>query len=109
MKNLVSICIPVYKQTTYLEKCLQSVLEQDFKDFELIISDDTPDDSLEVFIKDLLKDREYTYHRNQPALGSPENWNSAIDKSSGKYLKIMHHDDFFTKTDSLRLMVKEIE
>lgn len=109
MKHLVSICIPVYKQKTYLEKCLQSVLMQDFQDFELIISDDTPDDSLELFIRETLKDRAYTYQRNQPALGNPQNWNSAISMSAGKYLKIMHHDDFFTESYSLRLMVEEIE
>jgi glycosyltransferase involved in cell wall biosynthesis len=109
MKHLVSICIPVYKQKAYLEKCLQSVLKQDFTDFELIISDDTPDDSLELFINEILKDRAYTYQRNQPALGNPANWNSAIAKSTGKYLKILHHDDFFTETYSLRLMVEEIE
>lgn len=109
MKHLVSICIPVYKQKTYLEKCLNSVLMQDFQDFELIISDDTPDDSLEQFIKGILKDRPYRYQRNQPALGNPGNWNSAIERSSGKYLKILHHDDFFTEPYSLRLMVEEIE
>jgi glycosyltransferase involved in cell wall biosynthesis len=109
MKHLVSICIPVYKQKTYLEKCLQSVLMQDFQDFELIISDDTPDDSLELFIRETLKDRAYTYQRNQPALGNPQNWNSAIAISGGKYLKILHHDDFFTEAYSLRVMVEEIE
>lgn len=109
MTHLVSICIPVYKQKTYLEKCLNSVLIQDLQDFELIISDDTPDDSLEQFIKSLLKERAYTYQRNQPALGNPANWNSAIAKANGKYIKILHHDDFFTETSSLRLMVEEIE
>jgi glycosyltransferase involved in cell wall biosynthesis len=109
MKKLVSICIPTYKQTEYLRKCLESVLAQDFKDYELIISDDTPDDTIELFLKVILKDQFYSYTRNVPALGMPENWNSAIKKADGKYIKIMHHDDFFTRTDSLRLMVEEIE
>jgi glycosyltransferase involved in cell wall biosynthesis len=51
MKKLVSICIPTYKQTEYLKKCLESILAQDFKDYELIISDDTPDDTIELFLK----------------------------------------------------------
>lgn len=109
MKKLVSICIPTYKQTEYLKKCLESLLAQDFKDYELIISDDTPDDSIEQFLKTILKDHSYTYTRNIPALGMPENWNSAIKKAEGKYIKIMHHDDFFTQSDSLRLMIEEIE
>lgn len=109
MKKLVSICIPTYKQTEYLKKCLESILAQDFKDYELIISDDTPDDTIEQFLKTILKDHSYSYTRNAPALGMPENWNSAIKKAEGKYIKIMHHDDFFTQQDSLRLMVEEIE
>lgn len=109
MKKLVSICIPTYKQTEYLKKCLESILVQDFKDYELIISDDTADDTIEQFLKIILKEQSYSYTRNVPALGMPENWNSAIKKAEGKYIKIMHHDDFFTQTDSLRLMVEEIE
>ena len=109
MKPLISICIPTYKQTEYLKKCLDSVLQQDFKDFELIISDDTPDDSIEQFLKTVLLDFTYSYTRNIPAMGMPENWNSAIKKAEGKYIKIMHHDDFFTQKDSLKIMVNEIE
>ena len=106
---LVSICIPIYKQKQFLQKCLQSVLMQDFKDFELIISDDTPDDSLELFVRNSLKDQVYSYHRNTPALGSPGNWNASTQHAKGKYIKMLHHDDFFTETYSLRLMVEEIE
>ena len=109
MNPLVSICIPTYKQKEYLQRCLVSVLEQDFKNFELIISDDTQDDSLEIFIKSILKDFPYSYLRNIPAKGMPENWNSAIQQATGKYIKILHHDDFFTQSDSLKLMVEEIE
>lgn len=109
MRKLVSICIPTYKQTEYLKRCLDSILQQDFKDFELIISDDTPDDSIEVFLKSILKNQSYSYSRNYPSLGMPENWNVGIGKAEGKYIKIMHHDDFFTRADSLKLMVEEIE
>ena len=90
LKKLVSICIPTYKQTEYLKKCLESLLAQDFKDYELIISDDTPDDSIEQFLKTILKDHSYSYTRNIPALGMPENWNSAIKKAEGKYIKIKY-------------------
>lgn len=109
MNPLVSICIPTYQQTEYLNKCLESILIQDFKNYELIISDDTPNETIELFLKSTLKDVPYSYFRNSPSLGSPENWNFAISKAKGKYIKIMHHDDFFTQPDSLKLMVDEIE
>ena len=106
---LISICIPVYRQKQYLEKCLQSVLMQDFKDFELIITDDTPDDTLETFIRSVLGGTPYTYRRNSPALGAPQNWNAALEMAKGKYIKVMHHDDFFTRPDSLRTMLSTAE
>jgi glycosyltransferase involved in cell wall biosynthesis len=106
---LVSICIPVYKQKKYLEKCLQSVLIQDFRDFELIITDDTPDDSLETFIKSVLQGLPYTYRRNTPSLGAPQNWNLGLEMAKGKYIKVMHHDDFFTRPDSLSSMLQAAE
>jgi glycosyltransferase involved in cell wall biosynthesis len=105
----VSICIPLYKQKKYLQACLNSIMEQDYSDYELIISDDTPDDSLETFVEALLKNRPYHYHRNDPSLGSPENWNSAIRKAKGKYIKVLHHDDFFKQKYSLREMVDALE
>ena len=109
MKKMVSICIPTYKQTEYLKRCLDSILTQDFKDFELIVSDDTLDDSIEIFCKSVLGSFSYIYIRNTPSYGMPQNWNEAIKKASGKYIKIMHHDDFFTQPNSLSLLVEEIE
>ena len=106
---LVSICIPVYKQTQYLKNCIESILIQDFTDYELIFTDDTPDDSLEIFISNLLNNKSYFYHRNISSLGSPQNWNASINKATGKYIKLLHHDDFFTQPNSLRLMIEKME
>lgn len=109
MSALVSICIPTFEQTELLEKCLESILIQDFTDFEIIISDDTQNDSIEKFVAQLLSNRAYRYYRNTPALGTPKNWNAAIEKANGRYIKIMHHDDFFTQSYSLKNMVNCIE
>jgi glycosyltransferase involved in cell wall biosynthesis len=105
----VSICIPTYKQIECLNTCLDSVLVQDFKDFELIISDDTPDDSVQLYIEEKLKGVQYTYFHHKPSLGSPANWNFAIGSAKGDFIKIMHHDDFFSSSKSLSLMVERIQ
>jgi glycosyltransferase involved in cell wall biosynthesis len=106
MAAFVSICIPCYKNASFLKRCLESVLKQSFTDYELIISDDTPDDSIENFVRDFLKDIRYTYVRNQPSLGSPENWNKAISMAKGEYIKVLHHDDRFLGKDALKTFVE---
>jgi glycosyltransferase involved in cell wall biosynthesis len=106
---IVSICIPTFKQIEHLKKCVQSVLIQDYKNYELIITDDTPDDSVELMLKELLSDIPYQYYRNNPPLGSPQNWNFAISKAKGKYIKMLHHDDSFSQANSLSLMIEKIE
>ena len=41
------------------------------------------------------------YIHHNPSLGSPANWNYALKQAKGAYIKIMHHDDYFTNPDSL--------
>lgn len=91
-----------------MKKCLQSVIDQDFTDYELIISDDTPGDEVKDFVHHFLAGRKFTYYKNAPALGSPANWNHAVSKATGTYIKLLHHDDFFTRPDSLTHMVDTI-
>lgn len=101
----VSICIPTYNQVEHLKKCIESVLMQDYKDFELIISDDSTTDDVRNYINSL-NNSAVKYFRNAPALGPPANWNFAMEKALGEYIKILHHDDFFTQADSLSLYVQ---
>ena len=105
----VSICIPTYKQVDYLRKTLDSVLLQDFYDYELIISDDSSDDSVENLLKEYDFKGKLKYFRNVVALGSPANWNYSIKQAKGEYIKILHHDDFFTSENSLRKFVKFLD
>ena len=106
---LVSICIPTYNQVVFLEKCLQSVIEQDFNDYELIISDDTPDNTVKEVVFKLLNGKVFQYYKNCSSLGSPANWNKAIAVAKGTYIKVLHHDDFFLYPYSLRRMVEHIQ
>jgi glycosyltransferase involved in cell wall biosynthesis len=105
----VSICIPAYKQVLYLRKTLDSIGQQNFTDFEIILSDDSPDDTVEKLIKGYNFGEKLKYSRNSPPLGTPENWNEAIRKSSGEYIKIMHHDDWLDREDSLKLFVQMLD
>ncbi len=106
--TLVSICIPTYKQTKYLKLCLDSILTQSFKDYEVIISDDTADDTVKNFVS-TYKIQNLSYYKNPTSLGTPGNWNAALAKAKGKYIKVMHHDDYFLKPESLSKFVETAE
>jgi glycosyltransferase involved in cell wall biosynthesis len=83
-------------------------LKQSFKDHEIIVSDDTPDDSVRDLVSSY-KIQNLHYYKNQIPLGSPGNWNAAISKAKGKYIKVLHHDDYFLKEDSLQKFVDAAE
>jgi glycosyltransferase involved in cell wall biosynthesis len=98
---LISICIPAYKRISFLKRLLDSVAEQSFRDFEVIVTDDSPDMEVELFVKNYTERFPFVYFRNQRPLGSPANWNKAIQLASGSWIKIMHDDDWFAYEDSL--------
>jgi glycosyltransferase involved in cell wall biosynthesis len=104
----VSICIPAYKHIDFLRRCLDSVLVQEFTDYEIIITDDSPDNSLQEFLG-AYPDSRIKYFRNEKSLGSPLNWNEGIKKAKGEYIKILHHDDWFTSPQSLGKFIKLLD
>jgi glycosyltransferase involved in cell wall biosynthesis len=103
---LVSICIPTYNQIKHLKNTIESILNQSFKDYEIIISDDSTSDEVYNLIKEYNDLFSFQYFRHNPSLGSPQNWNYAISKAKGKFIKIMHHDDWFTNSDALLKMIE---
>ena len=105
----VSICIPTYNQVYHLQKCIQSILIQDYLDYEIIISDDSTNDLVKNYIDSLCLNQTIKYYHNSPSLGSPDNWNNAISKAEGEYIKILHHDDFFTEKYSLSSLVNLLD
>jgi glycosyltransferase involved in cell wall biosynthesis len=97
----ISICIPAYKRVDHLRRLLQSIADQSFSDYELIITDDSPDNSVEKLLSSFTN-LTYLYSKNTPAAGSPSNWNIAIEKASGKWIKLMHADDWFSSSFALQ-------
>ncbi|MFI5186097.1 MAG: glycosyltransferase family 2 protein [Chitinophagales bacterium] len=106
MNPFISICIPAFKRVGYLKRLLDSIAIQLFRDFEIIITDDSNDDS----VKDLVKSYEgvipIKYYQNEIALGTPSNWNFAVSKASGEWIKLMHDDDWFFSPESLDIFFK---
>lgn len=101
----VSICIPAYSQVEFLRVALSSLKEQTFQDYEVIVTDDSPDQSVENLLAEFEFDGRLQYVRNEPRKGSPGNWNEAVRLARGAYVKILHHDDYFNSTDALACFV----
>lgn len=97
----ISICIPAYKRLEYLERLLSSISIQTFKDFEVIITDDSNDSTVENFISQYNSLFPVIYVKNAKALGSPENWNASMRLAKGRWIKMMHDDDWFFDKYSL--------
>lgn len=97
----ISICIPAYARTNYLKRLLDSIAMQSFSNYEVVITDDSPDNSVEELIKNYAAIKSLRYFRNPVALGTPENWNEGIRRARGKWIKLMHDDDWFADEHSL--------
>jgi glycosyltransferase involved in cell wall biosynthesis len=106
MNPKVSICIPTYQQANKLLILFRSIEEQSFRDFEVIVTDDSIDNLVEELCMSEFN-FSIQYHRNSPSKGSPENWNTAISLAKGEWIKLIHHDDYFYNAKSLATFVEE--
>lgn len=87
-------------------RCIESIIKQDYKFVEVIISDDSPDENIKETIHPYTKVLNIKYFHNNPSLGSPKNWNAALAKANGYLLILLHQDDWFNASNSLTSYVK---
>jgi glycosyltransferase involved in cell wall biosynthesis len=99
---LISICIPAYRRTAYLKRVLDSIAVQTFRDFEVIVTDDSMDDSVNLFLEQQVYHFPLKYIQNKPAKGTPLNWMEGMNYAKGEWIKIIHDDDWLTNPDSLQ-------
>lgn len=109
MSPKVSICIPAYNQPSNLRRALESIFIQTFKDYEVVITDDSPDNSVSIVAAEFGQHANLRYYKNKTRKGAPENWNEAVRLASGEYIKILHHDDWFSDKNSLAEFVNILE
>jgi glycosyltransferase involved in cell wall biosynthesis len=103
----ISVCIPTYCGDSHLGKAIDSVLAQDYPDFELVIIDDnSPDQTTSVVSR--YQDDRIRYIKNATNLGPEGNWNRCLQEAQGKYLKLLPHDDVLAP-DCLRRQVEILE
>jgi len=105
----ISICIPAFQRPENLKRLLDSIEMQNFRSFEVVLTDDSPGEELRGLVENHPLKPKIRYFKNQKTLGSPENWNEAIRKTLADWIKIMHDDDWFSGPDSLRSFAEAIE
>jgi glycosyltransferase involved in cell wall biosynthesis len=110
MTPFVSICIPAYKRLNYLQRLIESIRLQTYKNYEVIITDDSDiDSSVYDYVISKASDLKIVYYKNSTPLGSPKNWLASISHAKGEWIKIMHDDDYFTSPDSLQRFVYQVD
>lgn len=91
----VSIIVPIYNAENYLDKCIESLLNQTKKEIEIILINDGSTDNSEKIIKSY-KDKRIKYFKNEnQGIGKTRNF--GIQKATGKYLMFVDSDDYIDK------------
>tara|TARA_B110000263_G_scaffold153140_1_gene132940 strand:+ start:2461 stop:3210 length:750 start_codon:yes stop_codon:yes gene_type:complete len=94
MNDLISIITPSYNSANYLEDCINSVLQQTYSNWEMLIVDDASDDkSRSIINRYALQEKRITSILLDNNIGSAAARNLAIDKSNGRYIAFLDSDD----------------
>lgn len=109
MNPLISVIIPVYKVEAYLNRCVDSVLSQTFRDIEIVLVDDgSPDACPKICDEYAQKDlRIKVIHKMNGGLSDARN--IGLQMAKGQYIMFMDSDDFWEDYGSLSLIVKSIK
>lgn len=96
MKNpKISVVIPLYNHEAFIERCIISIIEQSYQDYELIIINDGSTDNSENIVKKITDRRiRYCYQQNQGAFATI---NKGIKLSKGTYISILNSDDTYSE------------
>ncbi|STD54077.1 glycosyltransferase family 2 protein [Empedobacter falsenii] len=90
---LISVIVPCYNQSIYMDECLQSVLDQTYQNWEcIIVNDGSPDNTEEVALRWVEKDTRFIYLKKENG-GLSSARNAGIDKAKGEWIQFLDCDD----------------
>lgn len=96
MKPMVSIIVPVYNAEKTISRCIESILQQEYTDFELLLIDDGSKDNSATICDNYAKNdaRIRVVHKENSGVSTSRNL--ALDMAQGKYLQFLDADDWIT-------------
>ena len=104
----VSVIVPVYNAEAALPRCISSILDQEFKDLELILLDDGSKDHSPDICDAFAKRDERVIVIHKPNSGVSDTRNKGIDAARGTYVQFLDADDWIPK-DSTKMLVRTAE
>lgn len=110
MKNrpIISIIVPIYNVESYLERCIESILNQSFKEFELILVNDGSTDSCKDICNEYKKRDSRIVVVNKKNEGVSSARNLGLDLAKGEYIGFIDPDDFINK-DMYKILFDTIQ
>lgn len=104
---LVSIGIPTFNRSKQLSVALRNILDQDYKNLEIIVSDNNSSDNTQLIVSKF-KDERIKYHKNEKNIGMHGNFNKCIDIASGEFFLLLSDDDVPSK-NLISSLIKRIQ
>lgn len=95
MNLKLSILIPSFNDKEYIEECVNSLLDNNRKDFEIIISDDCSDEQT-LSILDCIDDNRVKIVKSSIRLGASDNWKKCLSLAKGEWIHFLASDDYYT-------------
>lgn len=92
--DLISVIVPIYNTEQYIEKCINSIVNQTYKDLEIILLNDGSTDNSKEICKKWSKMDSRIIFIDKANSGVSDTRNCGIDISKGKYISFVDSDDF---------------
>lgn len=105
-KPFFSIIIATYNSEQYIKQAINSILNQDFKNYEIIIIDGLSKDKTTEIIQKYIKN--ITFFKSEPDTGIYDAWNKAISVAKGSWIYFLGSDDYLKDSDVLINVEKRI-
>lgn len=95
MSKLVSVIMPSYNTASFIAESIQSIINQSYNDWELIIVDDCSTDNTDEIVEKFLVDKRIKYLKNEKNSGAAVSRNRALCEAHGKWIAFLDSDDLW--------------
>lgn len=107
LKELITIIVPIYNSEKYLERCLNSILNQTYSNLEIILINDGSEDSSKKICEDFANTDKRIVLINTKNNGPAKARNLGLEKATGKYISFIDADDYVEK-DMIETLYKAL-